>query len=71
MPGIDPRINGHWSEEHHHWLLQFICAVNWEVECRIIESPLRTLHPVDDAIFRVIRRTRSSNSYLGIITDAW
>ena len=66
MSQVGVGIKRHRREENHHRLLQSVSRFYRYVESGIIQRPLRTLHPVDDAAARGIGRAVTADRHTWI-----
>jgi hypothetical protein len=58
---IGVRIERNQAEEGNNWFAQEIRRRNGHIQRRVIQNPLGTLHPVDDAPPFIVRGTRPPN----------
>src|SRR5579871_3386676 len=66
VPQIGMRIKRNRGEEYDDRLTKSVCRVDSNVQRRIIDSALSTLHPVNNARAVGSRMTSAANRYAGV-----
>src|SRR5580698_10177187 len=69
VPQVGVRIERHGREEDDYGLLKKIGGFDGDIERGIVQSTLRSLHPVHDTTATQLRRSRTADRYAWIRSE--